>query len=364
MRLEDIALFPYLNESSVYISKLDISPESLATSRAFEKARRRAINRIEGVLSGDLSKPASFSNESEILVEILSYIYARILISSVNEAALIRKFALQEAIFAHDTILKNKDLIPEISKDLGFIFKDVEIDSVAIHFTDYIKYSLSLKNISSKMVNKRVESGFVTITHNEVARLIQEAIRIKIEFSLPATIPDDLQELCSNDIKEVETIFNEFKKDYVDTDFGEIMPGLFPPCIRKALTDVKSGVNLAHSMRFALVSFLYNIGMGNEDIINAFNVSPDFDYEKTSYQVNHISKNEYKCPACSTMVTYGNCFGKDEICEKIKHPLGYYSRKIYFSKNPSNTKTVKAKEEKEETEKEISKKEAKEKEIN
>ncbi|MCL2549833.1 MAG: DNA primase regulatory subunit PriL, partial [Methanimicrococcus sp.] len=99
----------------------------------------------------------------------------------------------------------------------------------------------------------------------------------------------------------------------------------FPPCINKALSNVREGINLAHSMRFAMVSFLSNIGMSADDIVNVFNVSPDFSEEKTRYQVEHIAGNQYKTPSCATMQTYGNCTGQNNMCSKIRHPLSYYS---------------------------------------
>jgi DNA primase large subunit len=47
------------------------------------------------------------------------------------------------------------------------------------------------------------------------------------------------------------------------------------------------------------------------------------------------------------MRTYGNCIGKDRLCEKISHPLGYYEKKIYI-KNKESRKE--AKDEKESSE--------------
>jgi DNA primase large subunit len=90
-------------------------------------------------------------------------------------------------------------------------------------------------------------------------------------------------------------------------------------------------------MRFALTSFLLNIGMNVEGIIGLFRVSPDFDEERTRYQVMHIqgaTGTVYKSPSCDTMVTYGNCVGKEHLCERISHPLGYYRKKAWIlSKN-------------------------------
>jgi DNA primase large subunit len=60
--------------------------------------------------------------------------------------------------------------------------------------------------------------------------------------------------------------------------------------------------------------------------------SPDFDPEKTMYQVEHItgrggSGTEYSAPACAAMRTTGLCVHQDPLCEKVNHPLSYYKTK-------------------------------------
>ena len=50
--------------------------------------------------------------------------------------------------------------------------------------------------------------------------------------------------------------------------------------------------------------------MKAEEIVRIYETSPDFDYELTRYQVDHIkgaSGKDYVPPGCSTMETYGNC---------------------------------------------------------
>jgi DNA primase large subunit len=104
----------------------------------------------------------------------------------------------------------------------------------------------------------------------------------------------------------------------------------FPPCIRALLAGTQNGINLPHSGRFALVSFLHALGMDSEQIMELFAKSPDFDPSKSSYQVKHItgevSGTEYTPPECSTMKSYGLCFEPDDLCgnEKVVHPLIYY----------------------------------------
>ncbi len=40
--------------------------------------------------------------------------------------------------------------------------------------------------------------------------------------------------------------------------FSEVIPDCFPPCISVAIADVQANVNLSHTMRFAMTSFLLN----------------------------------------------------------------------------------------------------------
>jgi DNA primase large subunit len=60
--------------------------------------------------------------------------------------------------------------------------------------------------------------------------------------------------------------------------------------------------------------------------------SPDFDPEKTMYQVEHITGRggagtEYTAPACAAMRTTGLCVNPDPLCERVNHPLSYYKVK-------------------------------------
>ena len=162
-----------------------------------------------------------------------------------------------------------------------------------------------------------------------------------ISFPIPE-IPEEVSNFCAPYVAEIKDQFEIQKKKFWATDFGIVEPEFFPPCIFHALANVKGGVNLAHSMRFAMTSFLLSVGMSVDEILNLFNISPDFGAEKTLYQIEHISGstgNKYKPPACDTMRTYGNCIGKDRLCEKINHPLRYYEKRIYFRNKEKGSET-------------------------
>lgn len=334
MSPEELALFPFLTEASEYVSELDFSLDALMTGLGFKDTRKRGNERVLEAFAGEVSKPV-FGNEEEAISELLSYPYARILVSCLNEPAFTRRYALAEATAAH-SILKKR-----MEKDLDFILdfgKDFDItafeinEHIRIYFSDYIRYSLSMKDLSWKLINRHVENGYVTIQRDEYIRLLREAVRKRIESSLPIPeIPEDIREACAAQTAELKEKYEEERQNMGDAELGEVDFTMFPPCINKALSNVREGINLAHSMRFAMVSFLLNIGMSADDVVNVFNVSPDFSEEKTRYQVEHIAGNQYKTPSCATMQTYGNCTGRDNMCAKIRHPLSYYSALKYLA---------------------------------
>jgi DNA primase large subunit len=256
------------------------------------------------------------------------------LVACVDDQLFTRRYALAEAKAAY-TLLKNEDLafLVEFGEDFG-ISADFKDTYFSMHFTDYIRFSKSLKDPAWKLTNRQFRAGKVKVTREEFARLLEEAIRERIEQSFPIPeIPKEVSRFCAPYAAEIKDQFEVQKKKFGATDFGSVEPELFPPCISHALANVQGGVNLAHSMRFAMTSFLLSVGMSVDDILNLFNISPDFNAEKTLYQIEHIAGatgNIYKPPACDTMRTYGNCVGKDRLCEKINHPLGYYEKKIYL----------------------------------
>jgi DNA primase large subunit len=107
----------------------------------------------------------------------------------------------------------------------------------------------------------------------------------------------------------------------------------FPPCIKGVYDTIASGRPTSHIGRFALTSFLINIGMTVEKVINFFRTVSDFDERMTRYRVEHIagvrgSRTKYIPPRCDTLRTHGICHTTDEICRKIRHPLAYYRRKL------------------------------------
>jgi len=355
MQAEKLAYYPFISEASAHVGNLGISLESLLNSRAYRTARARGIERVKEALDGEIKK-SPVSGEAQVLSELLSYPFARMLVACVDDQLFTRRYALAEAKAAY-TFLRNEtpEFLLEFGEDFG-ISAEIRDSHFSMHFTDYIRFSNSLKDPAWKLTNRQFRAGKIKITKEEFARLLEEAVRERIEQSFPIPeIPPEVSSFCAPYVAEIKEQFEVQKKKFGATDFGAVEPELFPPCISHALANVQGGVNLAHSMRFAMTSFLLNVGMSVDEILNLFNISPDFDAEKTLYQIEHIAGatgNVYKPPACDTMRTYGNCVGKDRLCEKISHPLGYYEKKVYMKSKEREQREEKEQGEKQEKENE------------
>jgi DNA primase large subunit len=100
--------------------------------------------------------------------------------------------------------------------------------------------------------------------------------------------------------------------------------------MKNILAAIQAGENVPHMGRFALVSFLNSLKLSTNDILKIFGSAPDYEEEKTRYQVEHISgvtsSTSYSPPGCEKMHTYGICPGDemDDLCKKKRHPLSYY----------------------------------------
>jgi DNA primase large subunit len=337
MDVFDFAYFPFINGALKYVEALDFKLEDLFYDRAFEQILERGNQRVLSAIVGRITRP-DCSDRISAQKELLSYPVARILVSCVNDSYLIKRYALTEAKSLFELLKKQKnDKFAEIAEDFN-IDAQINEQEFVINFTDYIRHAISIREPGWKLVNRKMNRGWVYLSKEEFSRLLEEAVRKRIESGLPLEVPSGISVALEVYIKEIRDSLIVRKSEFNIEEFKEIMPDCFPPCIVHALSGAQSGVNLPHSMRFALTSFLLNIGMKVDGIIELFKVSPDFDEERTRYQVMHIHGSTgtiYKSPACATMITYGNCMGKEPLCERISHPLGYYKKKAWISKHIS-----------------------------
>lgn len=337
MDSEIVAKFPFVEESRRFVEDCGADIEGLITSPSYERARRRGVGRILDALErSEVSYvPMVRASEYERLMEVLSYPYARMIVSAVGDRFLTKRYALAEAVRMNSVLAnESRETAVRVSEQLD-IPSSADPDGVMrIHFSDYLRLASRLKSVDWKLINTDVRDGTVQLTQERFSRLMQNALQDKIESELPLLTPDEFKPYIEGDVEAVRVKLLETKAKFSPTGGEGMKMEFVPPCISGIMEMSRRGMNLPHSARFALVTFLNALGLSYEEIIRVFAESPDFDESKSEYQIKHITGElsggeGYTMPECATMKTNGLCINPDGLCEQewMTHPLKYYRAK-------------------------------------
>jgi DNA primase large subunit len=266
-------------------------------------------------------------------MEILSYPIARMVAVCIGDPYFKKRYALGEAFHMYKQLLtESTSFLLTVAKELQVtIHYDAEKNTIKIYFKDYLR-NAPTRYKEWKMVNRGIHAGFLTISHKDLARILLETLRERINKELLSRQCDtSVLAAFSSETQRFQNMLSLQKKKLEATPVGKVSLEKLPPCMKEILSAIQSGENVPHMGRFALVAFLSSLKLNTNDILKLFSTAPDYQEDKTRYQVEHItgasSSTEYKCPGCEKMRTYGICpvDKMDELCKKIRHPLTYYS---------------------------------------
>jgi DNA primase large subunit len=208
----------------------------------------------------------------------------------------------------------------------GYVYVDSKI-KVARLLSEYLKHSLMSKlyQLSSKCTSLANNKDFTQVLDD-----FRKALGIdkfnhlndsKKSHITPVTSIRSLNETIKN-LKDVNELYNISKNS-------------FPPCINSIIEVLMRGENISHHQRFALATFLINLGVPQNIIIELFKCNPDFNEKITKYQIEHLqglrgSRKRYLTYSCDTMKTLNMCKGE---CG-IKNPLQYLYKVALKNRNP------------------------------
>ena len=325
------ARYPFLSESAAFAEDNSADIESLVSSPSYENARMRGRERVLSAISQYKVNDVSLLQEYDRLMEVLSYPYARMLVSCIGDRFLTKRYALAEASRMNDLLRNDRASTIKVAAELDVVSSVDSDGKVRMHFSDYLRFSHVIKAVEWKLINTDLRKGYVHLDPEKFDRLLQNALQERIENELPLNVPNEFMKSLRADIDNITLALNETKMKLSPTGGETMKPEYLPPCMKGILASAQNGVNLPHSARFALVSFLNALDLTYEQIIELFAQSPDFDESKSSYQIKHITGEGrggegYTPPECSTMKTNGVCLDPDNLCnsEKMNHPLSYY----------------------------------------
>lgn len=332
---KELSHFPFLKKAQDHIKARFSTLDSLLKDPKGEALISRAIIRVQESISP--KKLSAFEVSDSVDDEIAAYALARIIVSCVNDKQLIERLTRYEAERVYSFLVNEEEwnqnykledtgysrLCIALANELG-----IQINQDRMPLTDYVELVSPLHEDRFKLVNRRLSGGFVEIKKDEKYELLRERTRLIMRHDLPHKVPSSLCELLAPKVAVIKKAYQE----QMLYQFGAIEESAFPPCMQALVLALTAGTNLTHAGRFALTTFFHAIGMTVTGIAEMYARSPDFDPEKTMYQVEHItgrggSGTEYTAPACAAMKTTGLCVHGDALCEKVNHPLTYYKVK-------------------------------------
>ncbi len=330
----DLAKYPFLKETAEYIKPLDLQIDDL-TSMGMDQILKRAEERVnEAIIYRRITR-----NPKKVDLEISSFPVALLLVIATENSLIKKRYALAEAKQASSDLANEpKEKILKIAQDFNWKLTlplKESSDSPSefiIHFTDYLRNTSHLHDRKWKLTNSILSKGNVYLNKKDVARLLEEEIRRRIEKRLEAKLPKYPPEmsLIAEKIKKlaIETMGQSEIEEFPKV----VVQAAFPPCINALYADAASSHHLSHIGRFTLTSFLVNIGMTPEKVNELFRSFSDYNERLTRYQIEHIagergSGTRYTPPQCSVLQTHGVCKNSDALCRRIYHPLAYYKRK-------------------------------------
>jgi DNA primase large subunit len=278
-------------------------------------------------------------NDREKEIEIFSFPLAVLLVVGTEDSFIKSRYALAEAKRTSELLKdEKKEKLFDIAKTFNW---DVELLTdvsflpyvFALGFPFFLKNATGFHDETWKLVNQKMINGKIYLTERKLSRLLEEEVRRYIEGrldtkikSLPLAIMARVNRLRQLAAEKQEQIRIEEMPERVVME-------AFPSCIKGVYDRVAAGRPASHLGRFALTSFMLNIGMSTENVFKFFRSVSDFNERMTRYQIEHIagskgSGTKYTPPNCSTLRTHGICISPESECEGAVNPLVCYKKKL------------------------------------
>ncbi len=301
----------------------------------------RAIDRVEtAIAEGRVGE-----EHRRPRVELLSYPVARVVVSLVDDRDLTRAYAASEAATAHERFTADREAASLKSTEgqitLQRMLAEFDLaDAVAVDeegpaeigVRAFLRLATDLEGDDWRLARRDLADGRVAVTREELDALLRAAIRERVAEGLPLSVPGAVREPLAEEVERIESALSDWS---VPRDLDLVVPGLFPPCMRKLLSRAQSGESLPDRSAFALLAFLSGIGMDTAEAARLCGRDP----EEFAYRVERLRGEagaDYPPPSCATMQAYGDCVNMDDLCEQIDHPATYYCRRVEDGDSPTD----------------------------
>jgi DNA primase large subunit len=392
--------YPWLPSLKRFYSDLADKPPSEFIADIFSKSDSKQISeRLLLIFESAFNNLENIPNPKDENLSVYVYFLLNILVYSLNNKLITNRIANLYSKNAYSRMERDNsesDLY-DICKDLELRFnfydppiqfgnrmlkdnREKQVTNFSIYFIDYLKLASNLRDEYRKLVHIPLQNGNVYIQNRNLMRLIQEYVRNKvlIEETEEAEEKSSLKSFLDNAFKiqefkelyeKINSIWEKRKEDFdftfkFDITSNTDISKLYPPCVMEILKKAKEGQNLVHHERLFIVWFLLALNYPVEKVVDVFSTLPDFDRDKTNYQVEYAKKKKYTPYQCSTLQSINLCmkekykdilclegYGKSSEKKKLKHPLFYVQTKQYWDDREEEFLKNKVKRELEESQK-------------
>lgn len=328
----ELAKYPFLQEASDYIQKTKFDFAEFDRPEMIHIINR-AVEKLENELEGKI-----YSNLDEYEIEIMTFLVSLLLIKAIGLEEVSKKCSLFEAMrverflstdLSIERSQKKKLLVQKIFQDLFNI--NIDFDSTSsickLSIPDYLLRASKMYEQEWKLINRSVKDGYVYLDTDEAVRLIRNELSNLIYTRVKNMKVYEVPILIKSKADELR---KKYSGRYVYRNQFKILE--YPPCIKHAMEIINKGENLPHSARFMLATYMLAIGKTEEEVIEIFKNSPDYNEKITRYQVEHLagkkgSHIKYSVPSCDRLRSEDLCFAVKE-CENLINPIQFGRRKL------------------------------------
>lgn len=143
--------------------------------------------------------------DSVKLDDIKSYVYSRMMISTISNFLITEKFCRGEAIHSQKAFEKDSDKnIIKIAEELGIKLAENENGEFLIDFNDFLENSLNKEEY--RLVNNMINRGIVILKRRKVIGILSESVYNHIKKGLPIPIKDIPKEITDYSKKSGITV--------------------------------------------------------------------------------------------------------------------------------------------------------------
>ncbi|KSW12238.1 hypothetical protein CF15_05655 [Pyrodictium occultum] len=346
----DTRLYPFLADP-VAVARRRFGVGPLEVARLRREYLERAQYRLERAIRSARA-PGPWRSLEE---EVLSFYYAALAASLSGNRWLVSRLALAEANRAYKLLSDEKDeAVAHLGRLVGLrslsygngyrepvaLVRGVPVYKVYPYSMSLLEYLHAAKRLVGddawKPINLPVKKGRVYLEKQSVVRVVKEAVTEYVErriLALGEEAGPEAAEALSSLLDHVKELLSERQRPRtrggrVELPRGVVVEEAFPPCIADLAARARGGEHLSHHERFALATFLLNIGADVDYVVGYFRNMPDFNERITRYQVEHLaglrgSGKKYRVYSCEKMKTLGICKAD---CGTRSPVAAYYQR--------------------------------------